>query len=356
MDFLHLNSQIYIFPYEIKAKSLLNSFGQMSTEGCLIRWQDAEGVVSYSDCPLLKKVSLEFSLENLVKELKKCNFSFSKQQFITNSTSQCADLIKAQWQLASLFLEQINLKKSNISKVENNYLVTNEALLNREFLFDLKEQGYRKIKVKMKSSFEENLKILIDLTTTVGFDFFKWRLDFNAGMNGQEAIDLFENLSPDLLQFIDYVEDPCVFDTTTWSHLNKILPVAIDLELSSYLLKPNVEEAPFQYLIFKPSLQNFENLKQIVLKNNLKVVVTSSMQGPLGVYQDAMYAQKLSDQNIHVDKVVGCGTLHLFENLNPFESMKLLPALNFPMKDLIINFEICKEMTEILETLSWKPL
>ncbi|MBU3665846.1 MAG: hypothetical protein FGM15_08235 [Chthoniobacterales bacterium] len=111
----------------------------------------------------------------------------------------------------------------------------------------------------------------------------RWRLDangaFGTGSNKTEA--WLSKLSPSIRQNIEFLEDPCAYNPDKWSELSihAKLPLALDWEL------PPFSAAPWpgaQILVIKPASQDAFSLALSAAHAGMEIVVTHSMDHPLG--------------------------------------------------------------------------
>jgi len=108
----------------------------------------------------------------------------------------------------------------------------------------------------------------------------RWRLDANAAFTLDSLTDWLARLVPSVHANIEFLEDPCAYDPAAWSGISKRekLPLALDWELPS-------SEPPWpgaQILVIKPASQDAFSLALAAAQAGMKIVVTHSMDHPLG--------------------------------------------------------------------------
>lgn len=59
---------------------------------------------------------------------------------------------------------------------------------------------------------------------------WRWRLDFNGSLDGNEALQFWKSLPHHLKSRIDFIEDPCPFSVPGWERLvDAGMPLALDM-------------------------------------------------------------------------------------------------------------------------------
>ncbi len=139
-------------------------------------------------------------------------------------------------------------------------------------------EGYTAVKLKIGRDPQreaEALNALADLP-------LRWRLDANAFFTtGGESINTFlETLDPNIRQNIEFLEDPMPYDPFAWSTLSERekIPLALDWELPA--TPPPWPGA--QVLVIKPAAQDAFPLALAAAHAGMEIVVTHSMDHPLG--------------------------------------------------------------------------
>lgn len=138
-------------------------------------------------------------------------------------------------------------------------------------------EGYTAAKLKIGQNPEREAKALNSLN---GIPLL-WRLDANASLSDASVLaGFFDRLTPAMRNTIEFLEDPFPYDPAAWSAVsekNKI-NLALDWELP--------ETPPpwpgTQILVIKPASQDAFPLALAAAHTGMEIVVTHSMDHPLG--------------------------------------------------------------------------
>ena len=157
-------------------------------------------------------------------------------------------------------------------------------------------EGYAAAKLKIGRDPHREaaaLNALVDLP-------LRWRLDANAS-SGTDAF--LAELSPEIRTKIDFLEDPMSYDSSAWTKLSQRaqIPLALDWELPS--TPPPWPGA--QILVIKPASQDAFLLALAAAHAGLQIVVTHSMDHPLGQSVALWTAMRLRQR--HGDVVLDGG-------------------------------------------------
>lgn len=109
---------------------------------------------------------------------------------------------------------------------------------------------------------------------------FRWRLDANARLSADSVREFLSALSGDVRARIEFLEDPCPYEPDVWATLGRTtgIPLALDWELP---------ERPPPWpgaclLVIKPAVQDAFPLARAAAECGMDLVVTHSMDHPLG--------------------------------------------------------------------------
>lgn len=241
----------------------------------------------------------------------------------------------------SLFLaqEDLDARKNKISllknkPVENNWLVTN--FNNTDNLKNLSGT----IKIKCNQQTDQLLSFLdqLDLNDV------KLRLDFNGSLDQVEFDRFLHSLPKQILQKIEYIEDPTSELITEWLQWNKLIPLAVDFAQGDILQN----EKLWSYLIIKPARQDAKSLQSFCQQNRKKYTLTSSMDHPVGFAHGLRLAQEMAENKS------GFLTLDVYEE-NDFSTYLSVCGNKVNFTDLALN-DFGIGMTKALEKLKWAPL
>lgn len=108
----------------------------------------------------------------------------------------------------------------------------------------------------------------------------RWRLDANSAFTAESFAAWAGRLSPDVRNRVEFVEDCCPYEAATWGVLAEktALPLALDWELPE-------AHAPWPgaaVLVIKPAAQDAFALALAAAQGGMGIVVTHSMDHPLG--------------------------------------------------------------------------
>jgi len=134
-------------------------------------------------------------------------------------------------------------------------------------------------------------------------DRVRLRIDFNATLTAEEFVDIAATLPRER---IDFVEDPCPYDASTWRELRTKTGLRLALDRA-----PSSSQDSFDVLIVKPALEE-------IPCNDAEIVVTSYMDHPIG-----QLCAAYSAATANITSTCGLITHVLFEN-DPFiERMRI---------------------------------
>lgn len=108
----------------------------------------------------------------------------------------------------------------------------------------------------------------------------RWRLDANGRFAPASLASWLQRLSPEIRRNIEFLEDPCPYDPEVWPHIatrEKTL-LALDWQLP---------DAPPPWpgagiIVLKPASQDTFTLAKDAARHGMEIVVTHSMDHPLG--------------------------------------------------------------------------
>lgn len=124
----------------------------------------------------------------------------------------------------------------------------------------------------------------------------RWRLDFNAALGGaDEAGEFLARLDPCIRANIEFLEDPCPYDPREWGQLaeREKIPLALDWQIP-----PTPPPWPgARILVIKPAYQNALPLALSAARAGMEIVVTHSMDHPLGRAAALWTAMRLNQRH-----------------------------------------------------------
>ena len=169
---------------------------------------------------------------------------------------------------------------------KNHYTCTNYNELNSDFLEKLRIKGFSKIKIKCGSSLFNEINLLKNLKPILKKLNMQIRLDFNLTMNFKDISSFLVKVS-DYYDVINFIEDPIIYNRSTWGELKKNFPnvkLALDKCDSKFLgFEKNDIKKSIDFFVIKPAVQNLNYFyKNISFFGDFNLVFTSYMDHPLG--------------------------------------------------------------------------
>jgi O-succinylbenzoate synthase len=269
-----------IHRYQLLPRSPLNSRVQQAPrEGALIRIQFPAGTHGYADCfpwPELGDLPIAQQLDLL------------QRGSLTPLTRQ--SLFFAEHD-AKARLNQQNLFEG-LTIPTSHFLMPDLAELTKNRIIELAYEGFRLIKIKVGRDPEREASLILQTAHTCKSVGIKLRLDFNHSLH-LESLKTFLDSIKTAFEEIDFIEDPMPFDPKNWEWIQKKYPIrlAADRIRPEQRLQINREIA--SVVILKPATQNSEEVASHAQEQELKIVVTSYLDHPLGQLCAAWSAAKL---------------------------------------------------------------
>ena len=236
---------------------------------------------------------------------------------------------------------------SEVPKVRNHLTITNIEAATSEILNNAKASGFNILKVKMGRDWTSELQWL---TKTLREYPFLVRLDFNSQSDFSTLERMVTSLPPGLRQKLEYAEDPFEFDLESWKEASKILPLALDLEYDKVPWATIGHEVPFKTIVIKPARQDVDKALKMADAHQLKIVVSSSMDHPIGLLHAIRLAGEIRQKVGHRLLDCGCLTYKLFVD-NEFTTQMIVqgPFLT-KVPGTGVGFD------NLLARLHWKPV
>ncbi len=293
--------KIQYSPYSLIKKNKVNSQDHSPLKnGTLIRIYESESVWGVADiCPWPELGDL-----NLEQEVEKRG-----------------PLYQRALELAAEDLQARQQKKSLLQNkwIDNNILVTDYSAFN----FHQPELRGHTLKIKGDNQLFRLIAVLGSAPKDLVF-----RIDFNSILSRDEYQLFLDSISPAVQ--IEYIEDPCGYDEDLWNKWNQVIPLAVDFIAA---------EDHYSVRVIKPTRED--------VNDDRKIVITSSMDHPVGVAHALRMAQKFAENKS------GLLTLDLYQetSFHQYFIYRNQSEINFSEKALS-DFGI--GMTHDLLQLSWK--
>ena len=228
-----------------------------------------------------------------------------------------------------------------LPEVRSHALFTDWTSTPRSAFEQCAAQGYIAVKLKFGRNLQneaEALNALADLP-------MRWRLDANAS-NGTQLF--LAALSPTMRANIEFIEDPMPYETSTWTSLSdrEQIPLALDWELPA-------TPTPWpgaQILVIKPASQDAFPLALAAAHSGMQIVVTHSMDHPLGQSVALWTAMRLRQRhgNVVLDGGLQAAGLYAPDQFN--NQIRYQGSQTIPPQGTGFGFD------EQLAGLSWTPL
>ncbi len=209
-------------------------------------------------------------------------------------------------------------------------------------VYNLDKKGFSVGKLKLLPRLEATVERLVNFAAIVPH--WKWRLDFNCTLSVDDALRLWDMLSDEMKQRIDFIEDPCYYTVEGWQKLQDAgMPLGYDMPLMNGETSiPGCTTKPMLRLV-KPALH---------MSNRGLPVFTSYLDHPLGQCW-AAYNAALFYTGKPREEVPFCGlvTQHVYRP-NEFSEelgLDITPEFKTP-SGTGLGFD------KLLEALDWKKL
>lgn len=179
----------------------------------------------------------------------------------------------------------------------------------------------------------------------------RWRLDANASfrIGRGEPIEIFlSRLNPDLQRNIEFLEDPFPYDPSAWPAFSQRekLPLALDWELPRS--PPPWPGA--QIVVIKPASQDAFPLALAAAHAGVEIVVTHSMDHPLGQATALWTAQRLRQRHGDLVRDGGLQANGLYQPDEFSAQSKTNGPVTTPPPGTGFGFD------DLLARLPWQPL
>ncbi len=270
-------------------------------------------------------------------------FEMFKQRKITNIFSQAVTLAKHD---ADLRQKRVN-GFAGLNPVSNHYTAINPAALSTGDMRQIAIEGFHSVKLKFDTNIDEAARVIHELVLSTSF---KLLLDFNCCLNMELFTAFVNQLSLVARARIEFVEDPMPWNLEHWQQAHQMLPLALDFEYEKVNFGNFQLSAPFKVIVIKPARQNVDNMLKQAFRLGCKVVITSSMDHPLGVAHAALAASELKKH--HPNTVLDCGllTLDLYQKTDFHQQIKYSGPMFFSTIGTGVGFD------GLLQRLNWKKI
>jgi O-succinylbenzoate synthase len=164
-------------------------------------------------------------------------------------------------------------------KLRNHFLVTDYSKVTDATFKEIKNANFTTLKLKLNKDVEAGAKVALK---AIRQHQMMLRLDFNACLDFQMFERFMSFFSKAEVTRIEFIEDPCPWDLSVWKEAAKLAKLALDFEYENVNWSA-VDSMPFEFLVLKPARTDVDIAVERARQKNLKIVVSSSMDHPVGV-------------------------------------------------------------------------
>ena len=235
-------------------------------------------------------------------------------------------------------------RRDQVSPMATAKSVKHHFLINDPAGFKVESSSTKAALAKIRDSGYEALKIKMNRELSLGFlklaaaEGFRLRLDFNAKGDVALLQQLRDSLDSTTLSRIELIEDPCPYSVSDWQKISADFVLAMDNEFE----KRGDGVPAFQVLVIKPARQDVEEAVEYARRWNLKMVITSSLDHPVGVAHALIVASELKSKFPDMVLDSGCDSLRAYRT-DEF-------AQAFGADDVGVGF------TSLLERIPWQNI
>lgn len=277
--------QLWFWKYKLVARQPVNARSpRREFEGVLLRVDD--GFACLHPWPELGDPPLGRCLEDL---------QGARRWPIVRRAMRCAREDADARFIGDPLLEEIDVPRSHATLPWQDERIIERAV----------EREFDRVKFKVGSDPEKESRFLVAMAER--HPKLRWRLDANEMLSPDAADRFLAGLPAELLRRIDFFEDPSPYSEEPWQRLwtSHRVPLAVDREAAPGRTAARV-------VVVKPALDEPWLLAEAAASRGQQVVVTSSMEHPLGQVFAAWEAAKLQVQFPGLVGVCGLQTHHLF--------------------------------------------
>lgn len=307
---------------------------QVVRKGALLKVQWPSGNIGYSDvCPWPEFGDLV--IEEQLSALAKGRLSPLLEQSIWLAKKDAA--LRKQGKNAFV----------GVAKVKNHYLVKDLSKFADSQMKEVRGAGFTTLKIKVGQSIDDEAKHVIRLLRQ---NPILVRLDFNAKTDFSQFERFLSHFGASEKPRIEFVEDPLPWDLEAWREASKFAPLAVDLEYHKIDWEKISTKPPFSTLVVKPARLDVDKALHWINKFALKMVVTSSLDHPIGNAHALSVATEL--KKFYPNTLLDCGCLTL-RSYKPNEFTARVQTVGPYLKEISgtgIGFD------DLLERIEWTPL
>ena len=223
--------------------------------------------------PTLGDKNLEYHLDSILSE--------TPSEIAQAAIKCCMIDSEARKNKFNLF-ESIKIPKHHLTLNHHEYDELNTSLLNQ----------FTHIKLKSDNNYNSTIKIMNELME------FNFRIDFNNSLTPDQLIGFCDSLSRDLIERIDFIEDPFPYDQKLWNEYQDRTGINFALDRGPY----NADKG-FSVRVWKPLITP-------KVESNSPICITHNMDHELG-RRYAIYCASVSK---YCDDIHGTGEFNANNN------------------------------------------
>jgi len=312
-----------IIPFQQKFKNPLKTAGQYFThhEGFVIKIKSNE-IIGYGESSPLPGFSIE-SLKEVSYALESYRLAVvnlgetSIDELLSFISVQCDGYPSVEFGLETAIYDlESQIEGKSFSQYLNpnaSYTIKSNGIVGIHS--PAENYSTMKVKVGFRNLFDE-LNHLDKLTAKFGQD-VKFRIDANGSMDLPRAIRFCKEVEKFNIEYIEQPLPKHELEDLTELRNHTTIPIAVDESLTDlYSATKIIEAQAADIFIIKPTISGgFNTCKKIVdlsSSEKIKTIITSSLEGPIGLSACAHFASALS-----VKEVCGLSTGALFEESIP---------------------------------------
>lgn len=276
--------------YELNAAQKLGFLAEVDNRaGALFRFTWPDGKTGYADCMPWPELG-DAPIDEQIEMLKKGRLSILMEQTMWLARRD------ADWRAQEVSAYKL------FPRVKNHFLISDYSRTSDQEIYQAKAQGFTTFKIKLSENVEEEAKWVDRFIRTFTVPV---RLDFNCKLSFPLVERFFEILSQGSRARVEFLEDPLPWNLQAWQDASKIFPLAADGVLSQIDLKAIDYELPFKFIILKPARMDVARVTSLVDRFGVKMVVTHSMDHPVGEMHALLVAYELKKK--YPNRILDCG-------------------------------------------------
>lgn len=326
--------KFYYYKYNIEPVSVIGALaGAEPREGALLKCVWPDGKIGFSDIHPWQELG-DADIDTQLLALSRGRISFLVEQSI--------------WLARKDALMRAMMKNGleGATRVKNHFLINDLSKISDTTLNEIKSAGFTSLKIKAGKSPEEEAerakRILKSGNFMVRFD-FNSKLDFTSFERFLAILDMAARSR------IEFIEDPFPYEQKAWAEASRMVSLAVDAEYEN-IDWSKMQEPAFKVIVIKPARQDVDKAVNRCTTFNLKMVITSSLDHPVGMVHAAIISTEIKKS--FPSQLLDCGCLSL-KSYKPNEfSNKIMttgPYFN-AVKGYGVGFD------QILEELNWTEL